>query len=228
MSLCSLQSMLVLLKGHIPPNNTEKAHLFLAQLLNFMNRSSFCSLDSNTIIGQHREEISHIPASAFHNEMSLKHWQLLLCFVPSFSFHVNNKKWETLTFSICIELAVALSLSPSVFVWKEERGAASLIGEGKQPRGESLGSPSGASTFKCHHQSTPYGSAATSRGKREYFVLNIFSSSVTIIRPVFFSLWDFTFSNTASFFLFINQSYSVSNLSPVSFWTFFFLGLFMN
>lgn len=42
-----------------------------------------------------------------------------------------------------------------------------------------------------HHQSAPYGSAASSRDKREYFVLPNFSLSLSIIFPIFFSSVDF-------------------------------------
>lgn len=56
--------------------------------------------------------------------------------------------------------------------------------------------------LECHHQSAPCGSTATSRDKRKYFNLNIFSLSPNIIRPICFSLWNLTFSNTASFFFY--------------------------
>lgn len=42
--------------------------------------------------------------------------------------------------------------------------------------------------YSVYHLSAPYGSAATPRDKREYFLLPIFSSSLSIIFPLFFFL----------------------------------------
>lgn len=119
----------------------------------------------------------------------------------------------------------ALFISPSVFVWKEERGAASLIG-GRRPRCESWGSRASTFNFSVIIESTPCGSTATSWDRREYF--EYFLCLPTSSHHCF-SLWNLIFNNTAFFFfLFINWRYSRSDLRRVTYWTFLCLGWFLN
>lgn len=130
------------------------------------------------------------------------------CIFPLLCFCKQPKMALYLTCS-----SLSLSLSPSVFVWKEERGAASLIGEGRRPRCESWGSHrSRASTFNLSDIiKARLADWQPHRGTRENTLYWIFSLCLSpSSAPFFFSLWNLIFSNTASSFLFISWRYSLS------------------
>lgn len=118
--------------------------------------------------------------------------------------------------NLLFSLSLFLSLSPSVFVWKEERGAASLIGEGRRPRCESWGSQrSRTSTFNLSDIiKARLADRQPHRGTRENTLYRIFSLCLSpSSAPFFFSLWNLIFSNTASSFLFISWRYSLCLIS---------------
>lgn len=103
-----------------------------------------------------------------------------------------------LTVSLCIS-ALVFPFSPSVFVWKEERGATSLIGEGRRrPRCESWGFISGRNvqliikvrlTDQQLHRET--------KENTLYCLISLCLSASS--SPFFFPLWTLIFSKTASY-----------------------------
>lgn len=102
-----------------------------------------------------------------------------------------------LTVSLCIS-ALVFPFSPSVFVWKEERGATSLIGEGRRPRCESWGFISGRNvqliikvrlTDQQLHRET--------KENTLYCLISLCLSASS--SSFFFPLWTLIFSKTASY-----------------------------
>lgn len=116
---------------------------------------------------------------------------------------IKNPKWEH---THVLDLYLTCSfffLSPSVIVWKKEKGTESLTGEGRRPHFESRGS-SRASALNCSDIiNVGVADQQPRQGTAEDTVYSVFSVSHHHL-PHFCSLWHLIFSNTASSFLFIN------------------------